>query len=132
MNCLNGTISDVSSQNHLSIVTIDVMGIPMRAIVLDSPKTADYLHEGSKVSVLFKETEVILALPGMRHISLQNKLVCTVTHIDKGKLLGKVVMNFKGTSITSIVTARAVEQLALEPGIEILALIKTNEVMLSP
>ncbi|RLD17582.1 MAG: tobe domain protein [Bacteroidetes bacterium] len=132
MNELRGTISEVRSQNHMSLVTIDVQGNAMRSIVLDSPATADYLQEGNKVSVLFKETEVILAIPGAHHISLQNQLLCTVTGIEKGKLLGKVFMNFEGNSITSIVTARAVDQLELASGNEIMALIKTNEVMLAP
>jgi len=132
MNSLSGTISHVRSQNHMSLVTINVLGNEMRSIVLDSPSTADYLHEGHEVTVLFKETEVILAIPGEHHISLQNQLLCTVTHIEKGNLLGKVILNFNENSITSIVTARAVEQLALAPGNRIMALIKTNEVMLAP
>jgi molybdate transport system regulatory protein len=132
MNSLRGTISDVRSENHMSLVTIDVQGNAMRSILLDSPSTVDYLHNGSKVSVLFKETEVILAIPSEHHISLQNQLMCTVTHIDKGNLLGKVVMSFKGNLITSIVTARAIDQLGLAPGHRIMALIKTNEIMLAP
>ena len=132
MNTLRGTISEVRSQNHMSLVTINVQGNAMRSIVLDSPATANYLHEGHEVSVLFKETEVILAIPGEHHISLQNQLLCTVTYVDKGNLLGKVVMSFEGNSITSIVTARAVDQLSLVPGNKIMALIKTNEIMLAP
>jgi len=116
----------------MSLVTIEVQGNAMRSIVLDAPSTVDYLHNGREVSVLFKETEVILAIPGEHHISLQNQLTCTVTKIDKGHLLGKVTMSFKGNTITSIVTARAVDQLGLVPGAKIMALIKTNEVMLSP
>ncbi len=50
--------------------------------------------------------------------------ICDVTNVDYPK-------TFKGNTITSIVTARAVEQLKLAPGIEIMALIKTNEVMLA-
>jgi len=132
MNSLKGTISDIRSQNHMSLVTIDVLGNSMRSIVLDSPSTVDYLQTDHLINVLFKETEVILAIPGKHHISLQNQLICTVTHIEKGVLLGKVVMDFKGNSITSIVTSRAVEQLGISVGSEIMALIKTNEIMLAP
>lgn len=131
MNSLRGTISAIQSAGHLSLVTIDVQDIAMRSIVLDTPATAKYLNKGHNVSVLFKETEVILAIPGAHQVSLQNQLLCTIIEIDKGDLLGKVTLNFKGEQITSIITARAIEQLKLTIGTAILALIKTNEVMLT-
>ncbi len=132
MNSLRGKISHVRSQNHMSLVTIDVQGNTMCSIVLDTPTTASYLQKGHEVNVLFKETEVILAIPDVRRISLQNQLKCTVEKIDTGELLGKVVMTHEGNTITSIVTARAIEQLELVPGATVIALIKTNEVMLEP
>ena len=129
MNCLNGTISNIRGEQSLSIVSIDVNGIKMSSVVIESPDSAR-LQPGQEVQVLFKETEVVLGLPGNHQISLQNRIPCIVEEIDSGGLLARVKMRHNGLIVESIVTDRAIEQLGIKSGSEVIAMIKTNEVLL--
>lgn len=129
MNSLSGKVSDIRGEHSLSLVSIDVNGIRMSSVVIesaDSPK----LQPGQEVQVLFKETEVVLGLPVDHKISLQNRIPCVVEEIDSGGLLARVKMHHNGIRLESIVTARAVQQLGIQVGSEVIAMIKTNEVLL--
>ena len=102
------------------------------AIVIDTPGTAAYLQQGQPVQVLFKETEVIIAKAFSGQISVQNKFCCTIKTVEKGKLLAKLVLDYAGASISSVITVNAVNTLALAPGDTVTALVKTNEISIAP
>jgi molybdopterin-binding protein len=130
MNILHGKIESVSVQGYLSIVGIRVEHLSLSAIVIDTPETASYLKPGHAIRVVFKETEVIIG-KGKRHdISLQNKLEGTVAALESGVLLSRVTVETAVGAIVSVITSRAVQQLGLEVGSGVTAMIKTNEVML--
>lgn len=103
----------------------------LTAIVIDTPESAPYLVEGSEIKVLFKETEVSIGLSQEHQISMQNQLPGTVKALDTGELLSKVVIQIDTTAITSIITSNAVRQLQIRPDLPVVALIKTNEIMLA-
>ena len=81
--------------------------------------------------MIFKESEVFIGKGIDHQISLQNKLVGTITTIAKGELLSKLVLDTTVGTITSIITANAVDQLQLIEGETVTAMIKTSEMMLS-
>ena len=132
MNQLPGMISEILSEGHLSIVKIAAAGGAFKAIVIDTPQTAPYLEAGNKVHMLFKENEVVIAKSFSGLISLQNRFESTIMSLEMGKLLCKVVMNFKGFEISSLITAHAAVQLNLAIGDNVTAMVKTNEISLSP
>lgn len=129
MNSLQGTISSVRGEDNLSLIRIDVAGLLMSSVVIESADSVR-LQPGRKVTVLFKETEVVLGLPIDHAISLQNRIPCTVEQVISGGLLARVRMRHGEYAIESIVTARAVDQLGIKAGSEVLAMIKTNEILL--
>jgi len=131
MNRLEGSIEKIRVCESLSLVTIDCLGQRLSSIIIETPKTVDYLIEKNSIQVLFKETEVIIGLGSNQSVSLQNQLPCKITSIKKGELLSAINLDFKGMTIRSIITSNAVNQLELKAGMEVLALIKTNEVMLA-
>ena len=108
-----------------------VKEIRLSAIVIDTPETASYLKIGQSINVIFKETEVIIGKGVEHHISLQNKLEGTVQSIESGSLLSKLILDTIAGNVTSIITTNAVNQLQLEAGSKITAMVKTNEMMLS-
>ena len=55
---------------------------------------------------------------------------CLVQHIERGELLSKISLKFKGYMVTSAITTRSVELLDLKIGDEVEALVKANEVSL--
>ena len=90
----------------------------------------DYLRAGTSVKALIKETEVIIAPDGECNVSIQNKLKCTLLAIERGKLLSRLKKQFGSNEINSIVPTRALNQLGLREGQDVIALVKVNEVML--
>ena len=131
MNSLKGTINKVEVSGNLSLVTIWVGECSFKSIVVETPKTVDYLMEGGEILVLFKETEVIIGTGENLQISLRNKMPGKIIDIERGKLLAKLKLETKAGIIVSIITANAVENLGLEVGMEAIGMVKTNEVLLA-
>jgi molybdopterin-binding protein len=130
MNSLKGNISSIKSHENLSIVKINVGDYSFTTVVIETAETADYLKIDSEIRVLFKETEVLICLKPCSKISLQNRIDCNVKEILKGKLLSQINMQSSIGVIKSIITTNAVEQLKLKENDQVIAMIKTNEIML--
>ena len=131
MNTLKGIVESVTVKKSLSLVKIKVGPYNMTTIVIDTPDSSPYLKRGKPVSVIFKETEVILGKGNNHQISLQNKVNGTIASIESGDLLSKVSLETEVGKIVSVITTNAVKQLELGIGVEVTAMVKTNEVMLS-
>ncbi len=132
MNRLQGDIVQIETSGHLSIVSVMVSkALILKAIVVETPKTAPYLKEGNSIAVLFKETEVIIGTDQVDTISLQNKIPSTISQVEKGTLLSKLSLTTGQAGITAIISTKAVTQLNLTPDSKVIAMIKLNEMMLS-
>ena len=131
MNSLKGKIEAVNVSGDLSIVTVKVNNTNFSAIVIDTPKTDNYLVKGNPVNVIFKETEVIIGVGSVEGISLRNKLFGEVISIASDTLLSKLIVDTDVGEITSIITSKSVKRLKIEVGTKLTAMIKTNELMLS-
>ena len=131
MNILKGTIEKLTVSGSLTLINLKVKTSPITAIVIDTPETASYLKIGNIISVVFKETEVIIGKGNVDQISMQNKFVGVVSNVESKELLSKLTIDTSVGSISSIITTNAVKQLELAKGVEVTAMIKTNEIMLS-
>ena len=130
MNKLTGTIVGIESSLHMSMVDIDVDADIFSSVVLETPDTAEYLKEGTKVTLLFKETEVAIAKNLSGQISLRNRFKAVIKDIERSPILAKVILNYKHGEIISIISTRSTDRLELRPGDEVEWLVKTNEVSL--
>jgi molybdopterin-binding protein len=115
MNTLPGKITDISVSGSLSMAHVDVAGNLFSAIVIDTPETASYLASGKEISVVFKETEVIIGTGKEYAVSLQNRLQGKIIEIESGDLLAALaefdkLMDFKESELF----AKAKELLAKE------------------
>jgi len=131
MNVLKGKIEYITVNKNLSLISVNVNGQLLSAIVIDNPETAPYLKQGNSIKIIFKETEVIIGKEKTDNISLQNKFTGTVESIETGELLSKLTLNTTIGKIISIITTNAVNQLELKKDSEITAMVKTNEIMLT-
>jgi len=131
MNILKGHIAEIKVNGDLSIVRVNVAGSIFSTIVIDTPDTASFLKLNNEVKIIFKETEVIIGVGDMSGISLRNKIVGTVSRIDADILLSKLTLTTDLGEISSIITSNAVEQLKIKLGMEVTAMVKTNELILS-
>jgi len=131
MNSLSGHITHIETSGNLSVVQVAVdEQITLKSIVIETSETASYLRVGTAISVLFKETEVIISTGETDTISLQNKIPAKIRHIEQGKLLSKLTLETAQGNIESIISTNSVLKLGLEPGKNVTAMIKLNEVML--
>ena len=131
MNILKGHIDSIKVNGDLSIVKVRVGSSVFSTILIDTPETAPYLFVDNEVKIIFKETEVILGVGDMSGISLRNKMKGKVSHIESDTLLSKVSIDTEMGTITSIITSNAVKQLQIVQDMELTAMVKTNELMLS-
>ena len=132
MNKLKGTIVGVQSSPEISMVEVDVSGDVFSAIVLENPASATYLKIGSKVEIVFKETEVSIAKNLSGLISIRNRFEATIKRVEKHEILTTIVLVYKMGEISSIISTKSVKRLDLKEGDQIEWLVKTNEVSLCP
>ena len=131
MNSIEGNIAEIKTQGSLSLVKVLANNILFNAIIIDTPETASYLSIDQKVSIVFKETEVIIGTDEHAKVSLQNRIVGKVQSLDCNELLTKVTLQTTIGRITSIITTNAAQNLKLKVGDTACAFIKTNEIMLA-
>ncbi len=132
MNRFEGSIAKIDSHGHLSMVTVSVSGgLSVRSIVIETPETARYLKTGQEIAVLFKETEVILCTVETPAISIQNRFEVMVREIEEGSLLSRILLQGEVGELAAVIPSETLSLLGLQTGKKVMALIKTNEVMLS-
>jgi molybdopterin-binding protein len=62
-------------------------------------------------------------------LSARNQLAGTIVSINRGEAIANVELDVSGQRIVASITVEAVEQLGLEPGREVIAVIKASDVM---
>ncbi|MEJ2584190.1 MAG: TOBE domain-containing protein [Robiginitalea sp.] len=132
MNSYSGHIGKVETSGALSMATVILSGnVEITAIVIETPESAEYLKEGNPISVLFKETEVILSTGPIGKIGIQNRIPGEVRKVEAGSLLSKVALDTPLGKVEAIIASGELKSLGLTEGDQATALIKVNEVMLS-
>jgi molybdopterin-binding protein len=145
MNTLTGEITAITTEQYISLVKILAGDQLFYSLILDTPATSPWLKIGAAVRLLFKETEVMIALPTSTPlpISVRNQLPCRITSIISGTILCELTLaltpltNAPSASqagqqhIKAIITRAACDALSLKENDPIIALIKTNEVSLA-
>lgn len=127
MNALRGHIIRITSSERCSLVEADVGGDTLSALVLETPASLPALRVGSPIELLFKETEVALAKNLAGELSIRNLLRCRVVSVECGAVLASVRLEYRGGPLQSIITSASAGRLALLPGDEVTAMVKSNE-----
>ncbi len=131
MNILTGKISNIQSSEMLSLISIDVEGDIFSSLILEGVKTPCAYKNGDRVQILFKETEVGLAKNLSGQISLRNRFVAKIQKIERGLILSKITLEYKGKFIRSIISTQSADQMQLKENDQVEWLVKSNEVSLS-
>jgi molybdate transport system regulatory protein len=133
MNQLKGTIMSIQSHEGMSLIKVKGPNDTIfTALILDDVITADWLVTEKNITLYFKENEVMISKDTVLNISTQNRLACKIHSIKTGIILSQLELQFGETIITSIITANACKQLNLQQNDHVTALIKTNEISISP
>lgn len=128
MNKLKAAIINIESSEHISLVDLRVNGDIFSCVIIETPETADYLKIGNEVFILFKETEVSIGKNLSGEISLRNQIPGSIKHLERGGVLTKVILDYRGMEIGSVITTRSAEKLNLQVGDAVTGLVKANEV----
>lgn len=114
------------------MVTVQVaQNTNLSVIVIETQKSADYLRVGNSIDLCFKETEVIIAKEPGYFLSIQNSIPGKIIDVKRGELLSRVGINTSIGSINAVIPTGAVDDLSLIVGLEVVALVKVNEIMLA-
>lgn len=132
MNRLPAVIAAVDVHGSIAVVEVAVGVQRFTATMIGAGDEVAAWKTGMAVTLLFKETEVSLAKNLSGLISMRNRIPCTVTAIERGKLLSKATLDFQGHAIESIITTRSSHALSLAVGDEVEGLVKANEMTLVP
>jgi molybdopterin-binding protein len=62
-------------------------------------------------------------------LSARNQLAGKIVSINRGEAIANVELDVAGQRLVASITVEAVEQLGLEPGREVIAVIKASDVM---
>lgn len=90
------------------------------------------LHTGEDVTAVFKSSTVMLALPGALQLSARNQINGTISHISAGGVNSEVVIDIgEGDVVVAVITAGALKELGLVEGSKVIAIVKSNDVMLA-
>jgi molybdopterin-binding protein len=130
MNRLKGTITNVESTDAISLVDVAVGADGFSSIVLETAETSPYIAPGREVWLLFKETEVSISKDIGCRISLRNRMKSTVKEVEKGKVLARIVLDYAGLEVVSIITSRSVDRLQIAVGDTVEGLVKANEMLI--
>jgi molybdate transport system regulatory protein len=131
MNRFFGTVLGLETSGEISLVDVGVGGAIFTSLVLETENSSAYLKPGTKVTVLFKESEVALATGDSLVISIRNQIKCQVASVEAEGLLAHITLSFSGKMLHALITARAARQLDLVVGTPVYALIKSTDVSLA-
>lgn len=128
MNTLKGNIVAIQKSDSLMLVFMDVEGQLFNSLLLENT-SENALSIGMDVLLIFKETEVTLATTESI-VSEKNSLVSKITHIENGKLLANITLDFFGNNINAIITQGALHGLRCKIGDEFRWIVKASEITL--
>ena len=131
MNIFHGHINRIHTHGNLSLVRMKSGTIELSVIIIETPESVPYLKMGNPIRALFKETEVIICTSENISISVGNKIPCLVKNIEEGNLLSRVELDFESNIFSALIPADSRKILDLKIGDKVIAMVKTNEIMLS-
>lgn len=128
MNILKGNIVSIKQSDSLMLVFMDVEGQLFNSLLLEN-SDENRLEVGMDVHLIFKETEVTLATTGSI-VSEKNSFVSKVTHIENGKVIANIRLDFFGNDINAVITKGALHGLKCKIGDEFRWIVKASEITL--
>lgn len=131
LNTLKGTVHQVETDGHVSIVTVHTEGETFTAMTNATPQTASWLQKGNNINLEFKAADMAIAKLFSGAISIRNYFKATITAIEAGNVLSELTLDYKGHIMYSIITNAAVNALNLTEGDEVTGLVKSTEITVS-
>jgi len=130
MNKIEAKIQDVIFSQGIVIVDLCTIDFNLSAMMIHVQEKPLWLKKNTKVSVVFKETEVSIGKNFSGQISLRNRIPSIITEIEQGELMSVVWLKCGEFRFASAITTRSVVMMELKAGDTVTAFIKANEISL--
>ena len=130
MNKIPAVIKTITTSGGVVLVDLYCGDCPLSALLVDADELPAWLAAGQQVFVVFKESELSIAVGLSGKISLRNRFPCIVKSVNRGELLSLIELTFGEHTLNSAITTRSVDALELTAGTQATALIKSNEISL--
>lgn len=131
-NQLAGTVTAITPGEVMATVKIRLAGGQDLTAAITREAVEDLgLAAGTAVNALVKATEISLATAPVTGLSIRNQLPGTITGIATGGAMASVKIAVDGADLTAAITKDATTDLALSPGVPVVALVKATEVALT-
>ncbi len=121
----------IEHSGSIMLVDIDMDGQGISALMISPQEIPRWLHTGSPIDVIFKETEVSLGKNVTGSSSVLNQLSGVVDTVTRGGILSIVTVACSGHTITSAITTRSADVLQIKPHDSVTAFVDANEITLS-
>ena len=125
-----GVVREIKEGAVNGIVSIDVNGTPIRATISLAAIRELGLAPGKAAYAVIKATEVMVGRGDHLPLSARNQFPGKVLRVEKGAVNSIVKLSvLEGQTITATISNAAVDDLALAPGEDALAVVKATSVM---
>ena len=125
MNTLSASVTTIDKSSHSCALGVSFSNNLFELILVETPS----LKCGDPVTIVFKETEVILQKSSLQ-LSSANTQKGIITDIESGIVLTSVTLSYHDTSIVSLITTNALKRLELAIGDEVVWMVQPSEISL--
>lgn len=127
MNRLPGVLIRMEHEAGITLLEVVCQGCAFTSALFGPVAEETPWREGTALTLAFKESEVALGKGLTGLLSLRNRHPATVREVRSSRLLTRVVLDFHGLRVDSVITTASVRRLALVPGDAVEWLVKANE-----
>lgn len=125
MNALRGEIESFLEEDEISLVSANTALGEFSVLMLGFSQVLS-AQKGSKIELLFKENELSLAKIGSQ-VSAENVFESKIIHIEKGKILWQVFLEY---DLSSIITAKSGQKLNLHKDDTVSCFVKASDIII--
>ncbi len=127
MNKINAEIIDIKRENDIVLIKLkDRNENIFSVLILDFNNHK--IHIGLRCDIVFKESEVMIS--NTFNISARNKFRSKVISIKEDSIFARIIFDFYGKKIQSLITKEAKEELNIKINDTYIWFIKSNELIL--
>jgi molybdate transport system regulatory protein len=131
-NLLAGTVTAVTTGEVMATVKSRLAGGQEITAAITVEAVEDLgITEGARVRALVKSTEIALATGLVTGITVRNRLPGQVVSVAAGGAMATVKVAIEGGELTAAITREAADELGLDAGTRVVALVKSTEVALA-
>ena len=129
-NCFHATVESMAAGPAMTTVHARITSGQLFTAAITSEAATDLqLTPGSPILILIKSTEISVARGSVGQLSIRNLLPGVVVGVDHGEVMSTIKIEIAAEHVlTAAITKESAQELDLEVGVPVTALIKATDV----